>query len=480
MKHQILGSQVKTWQPQFSDEGCARDASILKASAAIGRSCETIPLGTGRPSPEFYPWKSIGTEKSPLGRAVGNADDGSAATETHKRATGAYDFGELLGYGPAAGSPELLTFFKEHVELIHNPPYEAWETCLTCGSTSALEILLRLLCNRGDWIVTEAFTYSGTIEASRPLGLKLLGVEMDDEGMMPEDLDLKLSTWDPSQGRKPSVLYTIPCGHNPTGITQPTHRREAIYEVARSHDLCIIEDDPYFFLHLDGDQLAGSDLNQAKQDPIQNYLAALPTSYLSLDLDGRVVRLETASKILAPGLRCGWMTACHEVVARFLNHTEFSTTEPSGPSQLMMYQLLGEQWGHKGLLLWLIQLSSKYSQRLNILAEACRLHLPSELCSWVIPSKGMFLWIRLRASNLTIDHIQRERNGKTDVVSTLENMIYVNARNKGVQINKGSWFAVAGDSQGDICFRLTYAAAPEEALDMAAQKIAESIRECIM
>lgn len=84
----------------------------------------------------------------------------------------------------------------------------------------------------------------------KPMGLKLLGLEMDEEGLLPDSLAHCLEHWDAQVGRKPAVLYTIPCGQNPTGGTQSLGRREAIYSIAEKHNLIIIEDDPYFFIQL--------------------------------------------------------------------------------------------------------------------------------------------------------------------------------------------------------------------------------------
>jgi aromatic amino acid aminotransferase I len=148
--------------------------------------------------------------------------DGTNSTSSMscERGESAYDLDIALNYGGAIGSPQVLRFITEHVEIIHKPAYDDWKTCVTCGTTSATEQVLRMLCNSGDWVLAEAYTYSGAIEVAKALGLNILGVEMDDVGLLPEDLDSKLRNWDVARGAKPSALYTIPSGHNPTGTTQ--------------------------------------------------------------------------------------------------------------------------------------------------------------------------------------------------------------------------------------------------------------------
>ena len=374
-----------------------------------------------------------------------------------------YDLAIALNYGYAAGSPQLVRFVTEHTELIHDPPYDDWASCLTCSTTSAIEMALRMLCDRGDWILAEEFTYSGTLEGAKPLGIDVVGVKMDEFGLMPGDLDLILSTWDPARGPKPFVLYTVPSGQNPTGITQTAERRRAIYQVAERHDLCIIEDDPYYFLQL-GDGVRDG----AVQITPAEYLRKLPPSYLSLDVSGRVLRLDTTSKILAPGLRCGWLTGCCELVAKFLNHTEFSTVAPAGPSQVMLHKLLDETWGHEGFIRWLVHLSQQYARRRDVVVDACVRHLPREICSWGFPTTGMFLWIRVDSARHTKVRERRE--------VAVEDMIYARAKENGVQISKGSWFAIERHLSADVHFRLTFAAAPVDSLECAIKRFGDAVQ----
>lgn len=449
----------------MSVESVNRNASTSKASSRSSGRSDMINLGTGRPSAVFYPWENLTTRATP----EENVFDGSVGESMScSKGDTTYDLARALDYGHAAGSPQLRRFFTEHIELIHDPPYPDWETCLTCSTTSALEMMFRMLCNRGDWILTEEYTYSGVVEAVKPLGLNALGIRMDEAGLLPDDLDSKLRHWDVDDGPKPFVLYTIPCGQNPTGTTQTPERRRAIYHVAEQHDLCIIEDDPYYFLHLGASAREGKDVPATPDE----YLSGLPPSYLSLDVSGRVLRVETTSKILAPGLRCGWLTGCSQLIAKFLSHTEFSTVAPSGPSQVMLYKLLGESWGHEGFIRWLSRLSHQYRHRRDIIAEACNDCLPSKLCSWTAPTAGMFLWITLELSK----HPDAERESKV-LRSEVEDRLYTKSRENGVQISKGSWFAARESSTERVSLRLTFAAAPEVSLRPAVERLGCVVRD---
>ena len=94
--------------------------------------------------------------------------------------------------------------------------------------------------------MSEEFTYPAVIETAAPMGLQCIGIKMDEEGLLPSDMDSLLS-WDPQARRapKPWLLYTVPTGQNPTGTTQSEQRRRDIYRTAQKHDVFILEDDPY-------------------------------------------------------------------------------------------------------------------------------------------------------------------------------------------------------------------------------------------
>lgn len=215
---------------------------------------------------------------------------------------------------------------------------------------------------------------------------------MDGEGLLPEAMDEVLTNWDAkSRGaRKPFLLYTVPSGQNPTGATQGTERRKAIYKVAQKHDVYIIEDEPYYFLQMQPYTGANS---PSVPPPASNeeFLKALVPTYLSMDIDGRVMRMDSFSKVIAPGTRVGWITASEQIVERFIRHNECSNQNPSGISQVVLYKLLDESWGHDGYLKWLINLRLQYTERRDVILAACGKYLPKDIVTWDPPAAGMFV-----------------------------------------------------------------------------------------
>lgn len=487
----------------FSDESRDFAGSALKKTANRPVTSRSIPLGTGRPGAELYPWDAIAIRaESPAPVQQATQVDNTAtdtrdlglAHNTIERLGGSFNLARGLNYGHAAGSQPLVRFMTEHVELVHNPPYRDWSTCLSGGATSAMEMALRIFCNRGDAILTEAYTYPGTVEGAQLLHLRLVGIDMDAGGLIPAHLRHTLSTWrQDQQGPRPTVLYTIPSGQNPTGATLSLDRKKAIYEVADEFDLIIIEDDPYYFLQLDlaAESAVDGSINGAASqlESAKTFLATLKPSFLNLDTNGRVVRLDSTSKILAPGLRTGWVTASKEIVDKFISYAEVSTVAVSGPSQLMLWHLLEATWGHVGFFSWLTYLSQQYRHRLDLLMAACSKHLPRELCSWAPPQNGMFIWLVIDVTKHPSFHapasngVHAINNGVTNGTSStfcakeIENRIFANGIQNGVQVTKGSLFGVQKHTDHVLHIRLTSAAAEESEFDLGVRKFAEVLRE---
>lgn len=468
--------KARQWDHRLSLHSLKQKPSPLK-SASRDKQASMISLGTARPAPQYYPWKSM------VMHCVDGASaevDGQSTTSSMSCTKGEaeYDLSVAMNYGYSAGSPQALRFVTEHVELIHNPPYDDWESCLTCGTTSAIEIALRIFCNPGETLLVENYTYSGIISAAEAQGLNTVGIKMDNLGLLPEDMGQKLENWDHTKGPKPFVLYTIPTGQNPTSTTQSADRRRAIYQVAVKHDLCIIEDDPYYFLQLGNDNFGPSTSKATvKQD---DYMAQLPPSYLSMDVSGRVLRMDTTSKILAPGLRCGWVTGCSQIVDKFVAYSEVGVLSPSGPSQVMVYKLLDQTWGHEGFITWLNSLSSQYRQRRDTLIKACKHSLPLDVCQWEASNAGMFLWVLVNITkHPAYDQAKCTAETRT-ICLEIEDRIYRKAQEHGVLVSKGSWFIAGEQLMNEVFFRLTFAAAPEGALPQAVHGFAKAVRSEFM
>jgi aromatic amino acid aminotransferase I len=303
---------------------------------------------------------------------------------------------------------------------------------------------------------------------------------MDGEGISATSLEKLLSNWHEEDrgGPKPFLLYTIPTGHNPTGVTQTRQRREEIYAVAQRHDLLIIEDDPYYYMHYpQKPEVKGSTKQyESAASPMDKYFDSLPRSYLSMDISGRVVRLDSTSKILAPGLRCSWMTANSGIIAKFLCHHDVGIVCPSGLSQLILANLLEHTWGHNGFADWLMYLCDVYARRCETLVRACKKYLPQTLCTWHRPEAGMFLWIKINWRKHPTAGSYEDRFCAQSY-SSIEQRIFDRALTKGALVCKGSAFRASSSGPSSMFLRLTFATASSEGMEEAVKRLGEAIDE---
>lgn len=375
---------------------------MLKQAARHLKKPGLISLGGGLPCTEYFPFESI-TMKVPVPphfTEEGTKTTGKTVTigkhDVAEIPEAEYDLAIGLNYGQANGSAQMLRWVTEHTEIVCNPPYADWRSCMTVGSTGALEQALRMLCdrNRGDAVLMDEFAFSTALETAEPLGIKIVGVAIDEEGLLPESMDEILSKWDPKEHngtRKPHVLYTVPSGQNPTGATMGTQRRRDIYAMCQKHDVFIVEDEPYYFLQMDPYVPGGSKTAAPHPESVDEFLRSLIPSLLSMDVDGRVLRMDSFSKVVIPGSRMGWVTASEQIIQHYIRHAEVASQGPAGLSQVVLHKLLDEHWGHEGYFKWLMNLRSEYTKRRDVIQRACEDFLPQEVVQWTTPVAGMFV-----------------------------------------------------------------------------------------
>ncbi|KAF1840037.1 aromatic amino acid aminotransferase 1 [Cucurbitaria berberidis CBS 394.84] len=468
--------KAKRWEHILTHEALTRKGNSLKEAAKFLATPGIISLGGGLPSSEYFPFEELSIKVPQVGRfsEAETKDSGVILTAgKHDLAEDKsnFDIATAFNYGQGSGSAQLLRWVTEHTEMVHDPPYQDWRCTMSIGSTSATDMALRMFTRPGDVMLSEEYTFSAFVETARPMGVRVCGVPVDSEGLLPDEMDHILSTWDVNArgARKPHLLYTVPTGQNPTGATQGAERRQALYKVCQKHDVYILEDEPYYFLQMQ--PYTGPNAPDVPPPSTHSdFLKSLVPSYLSMDTDGRVMRLDSFSKVISPGSRIGWITASQQIVERYSKHADMSTQNPSGMSQLILYKLLDEHWGHAGYLDWLIYIRLEYTKRRDTILSACAKHLPREVMSWKPPMAGMFHWMQ-------IDFRQHPDYPQKNI-ETIEEEIFMRVIDHGALVMRGSWFyADAEQAHNTLFFRATYAAAPAEKIDEGIRRLGEAVRE---
>eukprot|EP01098_Paradermamoeba_levis_P006140 TRINITY_DN2548_c0_g1_i2.p1 TRINITY_DN2548_c0_g1~~TRINITY_DN2548_c0_g1_i2.p1 ORF type:complete len:321 (-),score=75.79 TRINITY_DN2548_c0_g1_i2:227-1189(-) len=292
-----------------------------------------------------------------------------------------------------------------------------------------------MLIEPGDNVLVENPTYSGSLAALRPLKCNLIGVETDEEGLCPNSLEQILETW-PSQSPRPKILYLIPVGSNPTGSSIPLDRKKKIYLLARKFNLLILEDDPYYFLQY-----------SSKRIP----------SLFSMDVDGRVLRFDSFSKILSSGLRVGFVSGPSPLITQLNLHEQASNLHTSGVTQMMVAKLM-QKWKVEGFLHHVSSVGGFYLEKRNSFLSLCDRHL-SGLADWSPPTAGMFVWLKLR-NILDSNHL-----------------IKTKALDKKVLLVPGVAFSPAGPSKASNYVRASFSLATDQEMEVALSRLALLLRE---
>jgi 2-aminoadipate transaminase len=274
---------------------------------------------------------------------------------------------EALNYGPTEGEASLrqalLAFLAECGE-----PVSAERLMITAGGTQGLDLVAKLFVDPGDIVIAEEPSYTNGTAIITGYQGRILRCPMDGAGMQVEKLPCLIAAAD----RKPKLVYVIPNSQNPGGTTLSLERRQLLLQLAAKHGFLILEDDPYGLLYFD-------------KPP--------PESLLSLDRgSGRVIAVNTFSKIISPGLRVGWVVAPPPVIERMIAAKQGLDTCSNPLSQRIIAGFLAG--GH--MAAHLDRLRDAYRLRRDAMLEALAAAFGNLQGSrWSRPDGGFFIWVEL-------------------------------------------------------------------------------------
>ena len=231
------------------------------------------------------------------------------------------------------------------------------------GARQGLDLLLRLLTEPGDAVITEAPTYFGALQAFRTQGLRVLCVPLDRDGMEVERVEFLLARY------RPRLIYTVPTYQNPTGATMSLKRRERLLALAQQYQVPIVEVDPFSELYFD----------EPPPPPIK-----------ALDHCGHVLYLGTFSKCLSPGIRVGWLAAPQPMVELAIQLKVLADLHTNTMGQYLMVEFAQRGWLDEHVAM----VRATYAARCQAMDAALRRHLPRS-AKWNTPGGGLFLWLEL-------------------------------------------------------------------------------------
>jgi len=249
---------------------------------------------------------------------------------------------------------------------------------VTAGASSALDLLCTLYTLPGDMIFVEEPSYFLALRIFEDHGLRVVPIPMDDEGLQFDALEEKLAEF------RPKFVYIIPAFQNPSGRTLSQARREKLVERAQRYNFLVVADEAYQFLH---------------------YTQTPPGSFASFAGDvEQVISVNSFSKILAPGLRLGWIQAHSTVIKRLAGS---GLLESGGGMNPYISALVRGLIESGELVKNIANLRMEYARRLNVMNAALRQHLPTAV--YTLPQGGFFFWVHLPGVDAT--ELRRKAQG---------------------------------------------------------------------
>ena len=276
-----------------------------------------------------------------------------------------------LQYGPTEGYQPLREMIAQNLNR-YGIAASAENVLITSGSQQALDLIAKLLINRGDQVLTEAPTYLGALQAFNVFGARYVTVPIDQDGIRTDRLEEALRTG-------PKFMYLLPNFQNPGGVTMSLARRKELVQLSNHHGIPIIEDDPYGQLRFEGEHQPPLVLLDRKN------MGNDPTYQL-----GNIIYLSTFSKTLAPGLRLGWIVAPPDVISKLVQLKQGADLHSSTFNQVIAYEVARDGFIDEHVR----TIRRVYRERRDVMLAAMDEFFPKEVL-YTRPQGGLFLWVTL-------------------------------------------------------------------------------------
>jgi 2-aminoadipate transaminase len=305
-----------------------------------------ISLAGGNPNPELFPGEAL-------------ADIAAEVLRDHP--VTALQYGITEGYAP------LRDAIRERLARIERIGTDNDEVLVTSGGQQGIELATKCLVNEGDVVIVEQPSFIGATNAFRSYGARLVGVSVREDGMDLDELERVIA-----QNQNVKLIYTIPTFQNPMGVTMSVDKRRRLYEIALKNSILILEDNPYGELTFDG--------------------VKMPT-IKSMDTEGIVLYSGSFSKILAPGLRLGFMCAPRAIIQKMVVAKQISDVHTP-----MLTQLIATEYMKRYDLDALIgKMRENYAHKCKTMLDAMDEFFPTDV-TYTRPGGGLFIWCDLPES----------------------------------------------------------------------------------
>jgi 2-aminoadipate transaminase len=332
---------------EFSSIANSMKPSAIRLLLKITSDPDIISFGGGLPNPESFPLDDV--RKIFDEQIVKNGK-------------------KMLQYGATEGLQSLNVALSKRLNEKEGIKCDPSNIIQTTGSQEALYMIGKIFANPGEYVISEAPTYTGTISAFKASGIRMIGVEMDHDGMMMNSLRQMLRKYP-----RIKFIYVIPNFQNPPGITMSIERRKELLEIADENRITLIEDDPYGSLRFEGPHIP---------------------SLKSMDRNDSVVYLGTFSKVLSPGFRLGYVVAPSDVIDKVNLAKQAVDLATSTVSEYIAEAYISGGYMDRQLP----KIIELYRKKRNLMIESLENYFPKDV-EFTRPKGGMFLWVTKKGVN---------------------------------------------------------------------------------
>ena len=330
---------------QLAERAHAMNPSAIREILKVTERPGILNFAGGLPSPETFPIEAMRAACASV------LAEGSAVAKPS------------LQYASSEGLPELRAWVAAEMckQGAHISPDQV---LITTGSQQGLDLIAKVLIDKDSRLLVESPTYLGALQAFTPMQPAVESIESDSGGVCPSALREALQ-----KGERPRFIYLLPNFQNPTGRTMDEARREAVIAVCREHGLPIVEDNPYGELWFDA-------------PPPKPLLARWPEG---------VVYLGSFSKILAPGLRLGYIVAPPALYPKLLQAKQAADLHTPGFNQRVVAEVIKDGFLDQHVP----TIRARYHAQRDAMLAALARELGPTGAEWTQPVGGMFVWVRL-------------------------------------------------------------------------------------
>ena len=330
---------------QLAERAHAMNPSAIREILKVTERPGILNFAGGLPSPETFPIEAMRAACASV------LAEGSPVAKPS------------LQYASSEGRPELRQWVSAELGK-QGATVSPDQVLITTGSQQGLDLIAKVLIDKDSRLLVESPTYLGALQAFTPMQPAVESIESDSGGVCPSALREALQ-----KGERPRFIYLLPNFQNPTGRTMDEARREAVIAVCREHGLPVVEDNPYGELWFDA-------------PPPKPLLARWPEG---------VVYLGSFSKILAPGLRLGYIVAPPALYPKLLQAKQAADLHTPGFNQRVVAEVIKDGFLDRHIP----TIRARYHAQRDAMLAALARELGPTGAEWTQPVGGMFVWVRL-------------------------------------------------------------------------------------